>query len=159
LRRKIAFKTALGLAIAAMLILHPAARCQSSPTYAGLVLHSSLTSPVAVPAGGTVGNLAFTDGYIPTGGNNYSAINRAIVFVAAGSSATTCTVGLSGGAVWSAPVSVPANTIVAITIEDKGGPVPAGFYETTGFVVSAGGGGAITVLPGSLATKTVIATQ
>ena len=127
--------------------------------FTGLVLYNSLSNPVEVGAGGQLHGLAFASGSLPADGTSYSAINRAIVFVAGGNSATTCTVGLSDGAIKSAPITVPANTTVAISVEDAGGDAPAGWVETTGFVVYAGAGGGLTILPGSSATKTVYATQ
>jgi len=128
--------------------------------FAGLVLNKTVTTRVAVAAGGQVHGLAFASGNVPSDGvSTYSALNRAIVFVSAGPTATTCAVGLSDGAMKSVPVSVPANTTVAITLEDKGGPVPPGFFETTGFVIYAGANGGLTVLPGSSATKAVYATK
>jgi hypothetical protein len=156
---KMALKTAAGLTIAALLIPHPVARCQTGPTYAGLVLHNSLASPVAVAAGATVRGLAYAAGNLPANGTSYSMVNRAIVFVAAGAASTTCTVGLSDGAVWSAPVSVPANATVGIVVEDKSGPAIPGLFQATGFVIAAGSGGSVTVLPGSSATETAISTQ
>ncbi|HEV3112912.1 MAG TPA: hypothetical protein VGY99_20690 [Candidatus Binataceae bacterium] len=124
------------------------------------MLNNTVTAPVTVAAGGQVHGLAFASGNVPADGvSTYSALNRAIVFVTGGSTATTCVVGLSDGAMKSVPVSVPANTTVAVTLEDKGGPVPPGFFETTGFVIYAGANGGLTVLPGSSATKTVYATQ
>jgi hypothetical protein len=131
----------------------------ATANFTGLVLHNSLTSPVSVAAGAQVHSLAYAAGTIPTDGTSYSAINRAIVFVSTGAAPTTCTIGLSDGAMKSAAVSVPANTTIAITVEDTGGDAPAGLPETTGFVVYAGAGGGLTVLPGSSATKTVYATQ
>jgi hypothetical protein len=131
----------------------------ASPDFKGMVLHNSVTAPVTVPAGGQVHGLAFASGNIPSDGTSYSAINRAIVFVTAGAAPTTCIVGLSDGAMKSAAVTVPPNTTIAITVEDTGGDAPPGWLETTGFVIYAGAGGGFTVQPGSLATKTVFATQ
>jgi hypothetical protein len=147
-----------GSALAAVLLIAPAS--YAGTDFAGLVLNKTVTTAVTVAPGGQVHGLAFASGSVPADGvSSYSAINRAIVFVTAGANATTCTVGLSDGAVKSAPISVSANTTVAITLEDKGGPVPPGFFETTGFVIYAGPSGGLTVLPGSSATKTVYATQ
>lgn len=156
---KMALKMAAGLTIVAMIIPRPVARCQASPTYAGLVLHDSLVSPVAVAAGGTVRHLAYAAGNLPANGTSYSMINRATVFVAAGAASTTCVVGLSDGAVRSAPVSVHANATVAIMVEDRSGPAPPGLFQATGFVITAGNGGSLTVLPGSSATESAISSQ
>src|SRR5712691_9980118 len=58
--------------------------------FAGLVLNNTVTKPVTVAAGGQVHGLAFASGNVPADGvGTYSALNRAIVFVSAGSSATT----------------------------------------------------------------------
>lgn len=156
---KMALKMAAGLIIVAMIVPRPVARCQTVPTYAGLVLHNSLVSPVAVAAGATVRRLAYAAGNLPANGTSYSMDNRAIVFVTAGAAVTTCMVGLSDGAVWSAPVSVPANTTIAIMVEDKSGPAPPGLFQATGFVITAGSAGSLTVVPGSSATETAISTQ
>jgi len=150
----------LGWSALAASVLMSRSSFAAGTDFAGLVLNNSVTKPVTVAAGGQVHGLAFASGTVPADGvSTYSALNRAIVFVAAGPSATTCAVGLSDGAMKSAPVSVPADTTVAIALEDKGGPIPPGFPETTGFVIYAGANGGLTVLPGSSATKTVYATQ
>lgn len=147
-------------AVLAASLLIPRGSLAAGTDFAGVVLNNTITKPVAVAAGGQVHGLAFASGNVPSDGvATYSAINRAIVFVAAGANATTCTVGLSDGAAKSKPVPVPANTTVAITMEDTGGPVGPGFFETSGFVIYAGTGGPLTVLAGSSATKTVYATQ
>ena len=156
---KMALKMAAGLTIVAMIMPRPVARCQSSPTFAGLVLHNSLSSPVVVAAGATVRHLAYASGNLPANGTSYSMVNRAIVFVAAGAASTTCAVGLSDGAVWSAPVSVPANATVAITVEDRSGPAAPGLFQATGFVITAGNGGSLTILPGTSATESAISTK
>lgn len=156
---KMALKAAAGLTCAALIMPLPVARCQTSPTYAGLVLHNSIASPVAVAAGATVRKLAYAAGNLPANGTGYSMVNRAIVYVAAGATATTCAVGLSDGAIWSATVSVPANTTIAITVEDTSGPAPPGLFQATGFVITAGSGGSLTVLPGSSAIESAISTK
>jgi len=150
----------LGLTALAAALLISRSSFAAGTDFAGLVLNNTLTAPVTVAAGAQLHGLAFASGNVPADGvASYSAINRAIVFVTGGATATTCTVGLSDGAMKSMPVNVPANTTVAITLEDTGGPVPPGFAETTGFVIYAVGNGGLTVLPGSSATKTVYATQ
>jgi hypothetical protein len=154
---KLVLKMAAGLTIAAVAVPCPMAKCQ--PTYAGIVLHNSLTAPVAVAAGATVKHLAYAAGNLPADGTSYSMVNRAIVFVEAGTAPTTCTIGLSDGAVWSAPVSVPANATVAIMAEDTSGPGAPGLFQATGFVITAGSGGALTVLPGSSAIESAISSQ
>ena len=156
---KLKMAAAVSLALAAMVMPRALARAQTSPTFAGLVLYNSLTAPVLVAASGTVRKLAFAAGYLPANGINYSMVNRAIVFVTAGAGATTCMVGLSDGAVWSAPVNVPADSTVAITMEDTSSPAAPNSYQAAGFVVTAGSGGNLTILPGSSATQSAISTQ
>ena len=149
----------LGWSALAAVLLMSRSSFAAGTDFAGLVLNNTVTKPVTVAAGGQIHGLAFASGNVPADGvSTYSALNRAIVFVSAGSSATTCTVGLSDGAMKSPPISVPANTTVGITMEDKGGPVPPGFFETTEFVIYAGANGGLTVLAGSSATKAVYPT-
>jgi hypothetical protein len=154
---RMALKMALGLTIAAAAVPCPVAKCQ--PTYAGIVLHDSLTAPVKVASGATVKHLAYAAGNLPADGTTYSMVNRAIVYVEAGGTPTTCAIGLSDGAVWSAPVSVPANTTVAIMVEDTSGPAAPGLFQASGFVITAGSGGGITVLAGSSATESATASE
>lgn len=134
------------------------ARAQYSP--AGWVMHMTLTQPFNVPAGTKLSRFLESSGQIPTVSYpTLSVVVRAVLFVSAGASATQCQVGVSGGAVTSPPVTIPANSTVELYLEDTG-PQKAGAYvQYAGINVTAGLAGPVTVLPGSSFTETITPTE
>jgi hypothetical protein len=134
------------------------ARAQYSP--AGWVLHVTLTQPFTVPAGTILSRFLESSGQIPSSSYpTLSSIVRAVLFVSAGASATQCQVGVAGGTVTSPPVTVPANSTVELYLEDTGSRTAGSYIQYAGIVVTAGSGGAVTVLPGSTFTETIIPTE
>ena len=134
------------------------ARAQNSP--AGWVLHMTLRQPFSVPAGTTLSRFLESSGQIPS--SSYpilSSVARAVLFVSAGASATQCQVGVAGGTVTSPPVTIPANSTVELYLEDTGPQTAGSYIQYAGIVVTAGSGGAVTVLPGSTFTETIIPTE
>jgi hypothetical protein len=127
---------------------------------AGWVLHAKLAHPLNVPAGARLGRILESTGQIPTDAfPTLSIIVRGIIYCTAGSSATTCQLGLAGGAVMSPPITVPADSTISVYIEDTGSEQPGARLNLTGMVVIAGFGGPVTIQPGSTFTATIIPTE
>jgi hypothetical protein len=126
-------------------------------TYAGLVLHCRLTTPVTIQAGATYHNLCRAQGTLPNAAE-YGVVGRAIVYVQGGAQDTTCLVELSDGAVYGTPISVPANSTVTIPFEDTGPGFPSQ-QQIVAITIKAGAAGPITILPGTTATLEGVASQ
>ena len=128
---------------------------------AGLVMQAKLRQGFTVPAGTSVARFLESSGQVPNDAYiTLSSIQRGIVYVTAGSSQTTCQIGVSGGAVTSPPITVRANKTVSVFLEDTGGSLsPGSFVTLVGIVVTAGSGGPLTVQPGSTFTITIVPTE
>jgi hypothetical protein len=129
----------------------------ATTTYAGIMFHKCVNSPITVGAGQTVRGIAPISGTAPQT-SAYGVTARAVVFVQAGSTETTCLIKLAGGAVWGTPITIPANTTVSIPFEDTSPGLPGESYNIA-IAIQAGSGGSLTVLPGSSLTIEGIASK
>lgn len=146
------------MALLALCLWSRYGQAQYSPD--GLLMYASTAIPATVPADSTFHSFNGVSGTVPA--NAYPTLSmsyRAIVYATAGSSATTCTVALSGNAAaMSPPVTIPGGSTVSIMVE---GSLPAFAGQTISEVISitAGPGGSVTVQPGTTLTAEVIPTK
>jgi hypothetical protein len=123
-------------------------------------MYANLAYPFIVAAGTTQHRLMEVSGQVPC--NSYptlSMVDRAVLFVRAGASASQVQIGLSGGSVTSPAFTVPAYSTVTVYYEDTGPVYVCNLQNYLGVVVTAGSGGAITVEPGSSFTYTATPTE
>jgi hypothetical protein len=150
----------IGLAASLALVLSAVAYAQDPYSPVGWVLMVKLRQPFTVAAGTSMPRLLESSGQIPA--NAYptlSVTERGVIYATAGPSATTCQVGVVGGAVTSPRITVPANSTVALFLEDTGPQKPGTVTLLHGIVVTAGSGGPVTIQPGSTFVETVIPTE
>lgn len=126
---------------------------------AGMVLEAQAQTSLTIPAGQTAIRLDEVYGTVPPDAfSTQSQVTRAVVYVTAGGSDTTCQVGLSGESIFTPPISVPAGTTVTIPFEDTG-PAAAGQVLLEGIAITAGSGGPLTFDSGSSLTVLVLPTE
>lgn len=129
----------------------------ASPTYSGLLLYNTVSSPIKVAAGATAHGVAPVRGKAPLAAA-YGVIARAIVFVQGGPTDTTCLVKLAGGAVSATPITLPANTTISIPFCDTSPGFPGESYNLA-MAIQAGTGGSLTILPPTSLTIEAIASK
>ena len=134
-----------------------ASASSSTPTYAGLLLHNKVTTPIKVAAGATVNMIAPINGTDPMAAA-YGAHIVATVFVQGGPTGTTCTVKVAGGAVSSPALTVPANATVSIVLCDTSPGTP-GEPHNVGLTIQAGKGGPLTIVAPTSLTLEVVASK
>jgi hypothetical protein len=123
-------------------------------------MYSYLEYPFTVGAGTSQYRLMEVSGQVPC--NSYptlSMVDRAVLFVRAGASASQVQIGLAGGAITSPAFTVPAYSTVTVYYEDTGPVYICNLQNYEGVVVTAGSGGPITIEPGSSFTYTATPTE
>ena len=120
-----------------------------------------LGRPFTLPADATVARLLQFRSQLPDYASpTLSVIQRAVIYVTAGTSPTTCHIGIAGGVVTSPPITLPANVTVPIFVEDTGGPQsPGSIINFPGIVVTAGSGGPIILQSASSFSTIVMPTE